>query len=125
MHPLDADKDLGVLLGDYADSLAGTGFYEQGSVFGLSTIRARSFTTFISDRKDVRLGPHQALSASIEIAPTDRLRIDPQHRSAKLRVVLTKFYFLEPVDPAGPMGGVQDTGPHVPIVREENGSWKK
>jgi hypothetical protein len=126
MHPQDAEKDLGVLLGDYADSLAGTGFYEQGSVFGLSTVRARSFTTFIGDRKEIRLGPHQALSASIEIAPTDRLRIAPGERSAKLRVVLTKFYFLESVEnSSGPLGGVGDRVPQAPIVREGNQPWRK
>jgi len=122
MHPLDASRDLEVLLGNYADSLAGTGLYENGNVFGLSTLKARSFTTFVGDRKEFRLGPHRALRAMIELAQTERLRAEPNSRAAKIGVVLTKFHYLEPIDAQGPGLLATDlTG----TVTEGGKLWKK
>ena len=121
MHPLDAARDLDVMLGNYADSLTGTGLYENGSVFGVSTIKARSFTTFVADRKEVRLGPHRALRAVIELAQTEHLRADPASRAAKIGVVLTKFYYLEPLE-AGQGIPVADI---KLLVNEGGRTWRR
>jgi hypothetical protein len=95
LSPRDVDKDLDVLVGHYADSLAGTGLYEQGTVAGLATIRARTFTTFVTDKTETKLGPHPALAAVIELAEVDRLRADPSWRSAKIRLAVAKFDYQE------------------------------
>jgi hypothetical protein len=122
LHDFNADKDLDVMLRNYADSLSGTGLYEEGSVFGLRATKARSFTTFVNDQRETRLGPHRALSASIELAETERLRDDPSRRASKLRIVLTKFEYL--VRLAAPAGTTQVDVP-APGDNQGTSSWKK
>jgi hypothetical protein len=96
----DAQKDLDVLVENFADSLAGTGLYEQGTVYGTTTVKTRSFTTFVKDKQEMKVGPHQGLSAVIEVAESERLRADPAYRSAKIRLVITKFKYRVEVLPA-------------------------
>ena len=104
MHRRDTDRDLDVLLANYVDSLAGTGLYEQGTVFGGQTIKIRSFTAFVTDRQPVKLGPYPAISAVIELAETEKLRLDPNARMSKIAVAITKFQYLEKVEVPGAMG---------------------
>jgi hypothetical protein len=111
----DAQKDLDVLIENYADSLAGTGLYEQGTVFGTATAKARSFTTFVKDKHELKIGPHEGLSAIIEVAESDRLRADPTWRSAKIRLAITKFKYRFEKTPAT----TNDSGNSIPAVYED------
>ena len=54
---------LDVLVENYADSLVGSGLYEQGTLFGTAKAMARSFTTFVKDKTATKLGPHRAVAA--------------------------------------------------------------
>ena len=91
----DADRDLDVVLANYADSLAGTGLNWQGTIFNLSVPRTRSFTVFVNDKKETKVGLYPAQEALIELAETSRLQLNKEERSLKLRVVLSKFSYLE------------------------------
>ena len=95
----DEDRDLDVVLANYADSLAGTGLHWQGSIFNLSVPRTRSFTVFLNDKSETKVGSYPAVGALIELAETSRLQLNKDERSMKLRVVLSKFTYLEELRP--------------------------
>ncbi len=98
-HPLPpqaVQKDLDVLLSDYADGLSGTGLYAQSNLFSVEHVRARQFTSFIASKEPVVVGKNTGLLGIIELAESERLRLDPQHRSSKIMIALTRFAYYEP-----------------------------
>jgi hypothetical protein len=97
-HPLlptDAHRDLEVVLNDYADGLSGAGLYAQSNLFSIERVHERHFTTFVTAKSDVNVGDVPGLEGTVELAEVEKLRLDPSFRSAKVRVVLVKFYFYE------------------------------
>jgi hypothetical protein len=97
-HPLlpaDAHRDLEVTLNDYADGLAGAGLYAQSNLFSVERVHERHFTTFVTAKSQVTLGDVPGLAGTVELAEVEKLRLDPSFRSAKVRVVLAKFYFYD------------------------------
>ena len=66
-HPLafqDSGRDLGVVINNYADSLAGTGLYYQGSIFTLEHVKARQYTTFVDPTENVHAASVDGLIAT-------------------------------------------------------------
>jgi hypothetical protein len=120
VSPANERRDLDVLVENYADSLVGSGLYEQGTLFGTAKAMARSFTTFVKDKNATRLGPHRAVAASIEVAETERLRGDPQSRLAMIRIVVTKFKYRAEV--ASLSSGIPDLNgtQATPVKRYED-----
>lgn len=119
MQPLDAGRELDVVLSNYADSLSGTGLYAQATPDSIEQPKARQFTAVIASRQRTRLGPHDAIDAVIEIADTAQIRLNPAYRAGKIRVVLAKFQYLTPYEP---LTGARAKSPW-PVVRQ-NGETK-
>jgi hypothetical protein len=97
-HPLllaDSHRDLEVMMNDYADGLSGAGLYAQSNLFSIERVHERHFTTFVTAKNEVRFGDVPGLGGTVELAEVEKLRLDPSFRSAKVRVVLIKFYFYE------------------------------
>lgn len=100
-HPLllsRAGEDLDVILERYADQLSGEGLYTAGTIFSAETLKARKFVSFIVERTPLQIGPNMGVSAVIELAESERLRLDPTYRSSRLKIVLTKMAFRNPLD---------------------------
>jgi hypothetical protein len=105
-HPLarhQTARELDVELNDYADSLSGTGAYYQGSVFAVEHVKTRQFTTFVVAPEKRSVAGLDGLIATVEVAETTRLQLEPTYRSAKIRVFLAKIRYQvklpEPTDP--------------------------
>jgi hypothetical protein len=99
-HPLEwaqVDVDLDVVLSHYADGLSGTTLYSQNSLFNIETKTAREYTSFVKDKAPIALGSIAGLAATIELAPSDRLKLDPNFRSDEVRVVFARFGYYEAV----------------------------
>jgi hypothetical protein len=93
----DAGKDLDVLLENHSSSIAFSG----GTVMVLPSATLSDFglfRTIISDRTEIELGDHPALSASIrrELA-ADKSAAGPKAIIPTTRVVLTKFDYIDAV----------------------------
>jgi hypothetical protein len=98
-HPLSAAEaalDLDVVLKSYADDLSGSGLYASANVFSVERPAVKQFISFVTGREPVRVGPNLGVSALIELAETERLRLDPRHRSSRLKVVMSKLAFQMP-----------------------------
>jgi len=96
VHPLalaDSQRDLEVILDNYADGLSGTGLFEQSSLFGLRTDQARHYTTFIEKKEGTDIGPLGAILGVIEIAEVEKLRLDSSHRDSKAELIFAKVRF--------------------------------
>jgi hypothetical protein len=99
-HPLayqDSGRDLEVELNGYADSLSGRGAYYQGSVFQVVHEKSREFTTFVVDQEKRAIGGFDGIIATVEVAETARLQLEPTYRNAKIRVFLAKMRYLHKV----------------------------
>jgi hypothetical protein len=99
-HPLSqqsVQKDLDVLLNNYADGLSGTGLYAQSNLFSVERVKARQFTSFVVSKQPVTVGNNTGLVGVIELAETERLRLDPQYRSAKIKIAIARFAYYEPI----------------------------
>ncbi len=97
-HPVrgaDAHRELDVVLNNYADGLAGAGLYAQSNLFNVEHVHERRFTTFVNAKQAVDVGGLRGLEATIELAETDKLQVDPSSRSEKVRIALLKLYFYE------------------------------
>jgi hypothetical protein len=94
--PLPADhaeRDLAVMVRDYATALAGTGFY---ATFAndKAEVRAKTYATKIVASKPGKMGPFDSYDATIELANVDQLKLDPAQRSAILRVVFVRTDYV-------------------------------
>jgi hypothetical protein len=97
-HPLlprDAGKTLDILLSNYADSIAVAGAYADLNAFSQPPSPMRRFTSFVVEQKPRLVAGHPALSALVELAEVDKLRVNPDHRHSKLRLVLVKYGHLQ------------------------------
>jgi hypothetical protein len=105
VHPLafgESKRDLGVVLENYADGLAGAGLFEQSSLFGIKNDTARQYTTFVVTKEASTVGPLAAIHGVIEIAEVEKLRLDPKHRDSKAELVFAKVAYLHPVGASKP-----------------------
>jgi hypothetical protein len=97
-HPVaivDRQRDLEVVLNNYADGLSGTGLYAQGNLFSVEHAKSRAFTTFVTMKEPITLGGLPGLAGEIEIAEVEKLRLDPKYRSEKVKVAFVRFVFHE------------------------------
>jgi hypothetical protein len=97
LPPQAAHKDLDVLLNGYADGLSGTGLYAQSNLFSVERVHARQFTSFVVAKEPTTIGNNSGLVGVIELAESERLRLDPQYRSAKIKLALARFAYYEPI----------------------------
>lgn len=119
VHPMEATQanlDLDVLLENYADGLAGTGLFEQSSLFGLAVDKVRHYTSFIVKKEPTALGNLSAIRGVIEIADVDKLRLDPKHRDSKAELVFAKVVYLED------LGFTKPNASRWPVVAVTSGS---
>lgn len=90
LQPDQGEQTLRVLMQDYADALSGTGFDTVDLIDGEKKARARQFASKIIDARDRRVGTREAYDATIEVASVDQLKLDPESRDGKLRIVLVR-----------------------------------
>ena len=57
-------------------------------------LRTRELATKLVAGKDTTIGGFAAYDATIEIANTDQLKLDPERRQGKLRVILVRTPYL-------------------------------
>jgi hypothetical protein len=115
-HPLafqDSARDLDVELAGYADSLCGTGAYYQGTVFSTGHVKSRQFTTFVVDESKRRVADLEGVVATVEVAETARVTIEPTFRSAKIRVFMAKLGYDTPEKPQKTSVSVPSPWPRV------------
>lgn len=96
-HPMrysDRDRELGVLVDNYIDSLSGTGLYEQGSIFNQKHNRQLSFVTFVKSKREIQVDRHAAVEAVVEIAEAEKVKLDPSYRRTRVKVVFTRFEYV-------------------------------
>jgi hypothetical protein len=122
-HPLtvrDSQRDLDVEIADYADSLAGRGAFYQGSVFSLEHVKTREYTTFVTDKSAAAVAGLSGTIATVEVAESSRLQLDPAYRSAKIRVCMAKITYIVPKS-----NGPQPPRSHWPVVscEKDNMRW--
>jgi hypothetical protein len=101
-HPVahqNANRDLDVELNSYAESLSGTGAYYQGSVFSVEHVKSRQFTTFVVGQENRKVAGLDGIVATVEVAETARVQLDPAYRTAKIRVFLAKISYLRKLSP--------------------------
>ena len=101
VHPLafsDSQRDLEVILDNYADGLAGTGLFEQSTLFGLKTEHTRHYTTFIEKKEGANIGSLGAILGVIEIAEVEKLRLDSTHRDSKAELLFAKVRYQQRVE---------------------------
>jgi hypothetical protein len=111
-HPMllsRASLDLDVMLENYAELLSGEGTYWASSIFSTESLKTRKYVSFVVERTPIQVGPNLGVSAVIELAETERLRLDPNFRSSRLKIVLTKMAFRNPDNSPGPEGAQQET----------------
>jgi hypothetical protein len=111
-HPMllsRAGQDLDVMLDNYADQLSGEGLYWASTIFSAETLKTRKYVSFVVERTPIQIGPNLGVSAVIELAETERLRLDPSFRSSRLKIVLTKMAFRNPLGTPGPEGAQEET----------------
>jgi hypothetical protein len=85
-----AQKPLDLLLGNYADSLAGTGAYLEANVYAQIDVKERKYASIVRNTTAGKLGPYAALAAEIEVVDTDQQKVNPDHSGMMLKVVLAK-----------------------------------
>lgn len=105
MHALtfaDSQRELEVILDNYADGLAGTGLFEQSTLFGLKTDHARHYTTFVTKKEGITLGQLGAVLGVIEVADVEKLRLDPTHRDSKIELVVAKVRYRDKAPSSAP-----------------------
>ena len=88
----EADRNLRNLVEDYAEDLSGSGFF--WSVRDGRTVKAKTYAAKIVSGADTSLGGDQAYDAQLELANLDQVRLDPNARTARIRVVLVKTGYL-------------------------------
>jgi hypothetical protein len=93
-HPLlpeSAQQELEVMFDGYVEALSGHGLYAQGNLFTVPRKKARDFTTFPISKALTKIGTNDALTGVFEIAPTERLALDPKYRSGTVMLVMVKI----------------------------------
>jgi hypothetical protein len=84
----DGERDLRVLMQEYAEELSGTGFF--ATDLPNVKVGARQFATKITESHPATLAGFDAFDATIEIANVDQLRLDPASRSDVVRVIFAR-----------------------------------
>jgi hypothetical protein len=106
-HPLamaEAARDLDVLFDRYVENLSGSGIYWSTNVFSVGRQEAKHFVAFVTRRGPTRVGPNLAIWSFIELAESERLRLDRSHRSSRVEVVISKLPYVHcrRTDSSGP-----------------------
>lgn len=90
--PLDAnhaEKALDVLVGNYAESMSGSGFYAE-DLANDRIATAKTFATRILDQKPMVVSGREAVDATIELANVEQLKLASDSRQGKVRVIFVK-----------------------------------
>jgi hypothetical protein len=84
-----AEKELRVLLDNYVDAMSGSG----AVVFKLGTgiaVDEKRFSARLVEKTPVKMSGKEALAATIEVANVDQLKLSPDARREKARIVLVR-----------------------------------
>jgi hypothetical protein len=84
---------LDVLLEEYADGLTYQERERTGSInfWTVTTATTRSYAARIVSREHVKLGPYDAVLATIETANLEQLKLDPRSRDGYLRLLIARI----------------------------------
>lgn len=96
-HPLalaEAARDLDVLFDRYVENLSSSGVYWATDVFSVGRQEARRFVSFVTRRGPTRVGPNLAIWGFIELAESERLRLDPRYRTSRVEIVISKMPYV-------------------------------
>jgi hypothetical protein len=88
--------------------------YWSTDVFSVGHPAAKHFVSFVTRRGPTRIGPNLAIWGFIELAESERLRVDPRHRTSRVEIVISKLPYLHcrRTDASGPAWQtVQSPGP--------------
>jgi hypothetical protein len=88
-----ASTDLRVLNENYLEALAGGEYERQELGPGRKTTVEKRFAASLLSSEPCRLAAQECESATIELANVDQLKLDPNYRSHKLRVVIARTSF--------------------------------
>ncbi len=84
-------KTLEVLMRNYAGSLTGAGFYAEGNVFSMMTIKQKRFVAVIRWTKSILVDRFHALQAKIQVFNIDQRKIEPKHQGNTITVTMVKI----------------------------------
>jgi hypothetical protein len=84
-----AEKELRVLLDNYIDAMSGSGAVVSNLGKGLN-VNEKRFSARLIDKTPVKLSGKDALAATIEVANIDQLKLSPDARREKARIVLVR-----------------------------------
>jgi len=90
LAPSEAEKELRVLMTSYAEAVAGAGYYRVALSEGRKTVKERRFATKMLDQRPVAVSCKEGLMATIEVANVDQLKLSPESRWERARVVLVR-----------------------------------
>lgn len=88
-----AHTDLHVLNENYLEALAGGEYERQELSPGRKTTVEKRFAASLLRAEPCRLAAQECEAATIELANVDQLKLDPNYRSHKLRVVIARTSF--------------------------------
>lgn len=84
-----SDKELRLLVDNYVDAMSGSGavVFKLGEGAG---VEAKHYSARLLEQSEAKLSGFDALAATIEIANVDQLKLSPDARKEKVRVVLSR-----------------------------------
>jgi hypothetical protein len=84
-----SEKELRVLLDNYVDAMSGSGavVFKLGKELGIDEKR---YSARVVEKSPVKLSGKEALAATIEVANIDQLKLSPDARREKARIVLVR-----------------------------------
>jgi len=93
-HPLsksDENKKLNLLLRNIAENISGGYLSIQPSnLLGNKVLRSKNLASSIVDEKIYEMAGAEAIMATLEIANSDQLLLDPDHRLKRLKILLIR-----------------------------------
>jgi hypothetical protein len=101
------DKDLRVLVQRYIDEVSGAG-YEAVQLNGQTVVAEQRFAAELRERGNAKLAGQDAYQATFDVANVDQLKVSPNARRTRVRIVFarTPFEHVLPRTP-GMIAGVK------------------
>jgi hypothetical protein len=87
------EKELRILAQDYIDAVSGVGLTEAQIGPGKLLVQQRHFATRTVNIEPMTISGHEAFAATFEVANVDQLKLDPDARWERARVVLVRTPF--------------------------------
>lgn len=88
-----AQKDLRVLVQRYIDEVSGAG-YEAVQIGGVNKVAEQRFAAELRDRGPGTVAGQEAYQATFDVANVDQLRVSPNARRTRVRIVFARTPFM-------------------------------